>query len=85
MKAVTFRRLELASFTHSAVYIALQAKVYYLAPIYPILMAAGAVALERALKPRPVWTVVYDRPVAAPVRRLAAFPVRLIRWFRNSR
>jgi hypothetical protein len=61
----------------AAVYIGLQAKVYYLAPIYPILMAAGAVALERALKPRPVWTVVYATALVAFGLAIApeAFPL----------
>jgi hypothetical protein len=30
-----------------------------------------------------VRTANYDQLVAAPVRRIVVFPVRLIRWFRN--
>ncbi len=37
-------------FILSALYLALGAKVYYLAPIYPVLIAAGGVPIERALR-----------------------------------
>jgi hypothetical protein len=43
----------------SLVYLALQAKVYYLAPIYPVLIAAGSVVIERALQPRRWLAVTY--------------------------
>ncbi len=36
----------------SLLYLVLRAKVYYLAPIYPVLFAAGGVVLERYLAPR---------------------------------
>jgi hypothetical protein len=39
-----------------ATFIALKGKNYYLAPIYPVLLAAGAVAFERATSRRWVWT-----------------------------
>jgi hypothetical protein len=39
-----------------ATFIALKGKNYYLAPIYPMLFAAGAVAFERATSHRWVWT-----------------------------
>lgn len=38
------------------VFIALKGKNYYLAPIYPVLFAAGAVAFERVTSKRWVWT-----------------------------
>ncbi len=37
-------------FILSVLYLALGAKVYYLAPIYPVLVAAGAVPIEHALR-----------------------------------
>ncbi len=37
-------------FILSALYLVLGAKVYYLAPIYPVLIAAGGVPIERALR-----------------------------------
>ncbi len=43
----------------SLAYIVLKAKVYYLAPIYPVLIGAGGVVLERLLAPRRVLTVAY--------------------------
>jgi hypothetical protein len=43
----------------SVTYIVLQAKVYYLAPIYPVLLGAGGVVIERALAPRRALAVVY--------------------------
>jgi len=39
-----------------AVFIALKGKNYYLAPIYPMLFAAGAVAFERATRMRWRWS-----------------------------
>jgi hypothetical protein len=39
-----------------ATFIALRGKNYYLAPIYPVLFAAGAVAFERVTSRRWVWT-----------------------------
>lgn len=39
-----------------AVFIALKGKNYYLAPIYPVLFAAGAVAFERLTRDRWTWS-----------------------------
>lgn len=41
------------------VYITLRAKVYYLAPIYPLLFSAGACKLERRLNAHPAWRASY--------------------------
>jgi hypothetical protein len=53
----------------SVVYLALGAKVYYLAPIYPVLFAAGATSLERRMQTtqRMRWATI-----AYPVLLLAA-------------
>lgn len=56
----------------SALYLVLRAKVYYLAPIYPILFAAGGVVLERALAPRRALAVAYS--LALVVAGLAIAP-----------
>jgi hypothetical protein len=49
----------------SVAYIALQAKVYYLAPIYPVLFAVGGVAVERGFA-RLAWArVAYPIAVGA--------------------
>jgi hypothetical protein len=40
-------------------YLALQAKVYYLAPIYPVLLGAGGVVVERALVSRRALAIAY--------------------------
>ena len=62
-----------------AVFFVLHGKIYYLAPIYPMLLAAGAVVIEAALeRPRRAWlkptTVVvllasgaYFAPIVIPV------------------
>lgn len=39
-----------------AIFIALKGKNYYVAPIYPVLFAAGAVAFERLTSRRLIWT-----------------------------
>src|ERR1700693_5325572 len=67
----------------SLAYLALQAKVYYLAPIYPVLLGAGGVVLERALAPRRALAVAYSvalflsglaiAPEAFPLLPLNAF------------
>jgi hypothetical protein len=61
----------------ATVYIGLQAKVYYLAPIYPILMAAGGVAMERFLKPHRAWTIAYATALVGAGLAIApeAFPL----------
>jgi hypothetical protein len=56
----------------SVLYLVLRAKVYYLAPIYPIVFAAGGVVLERALAPRRALAVAYS--VALVVAGLAIAP-----------
>ncbi|HEY1264807.1 MAG TPA: glycosyltransferase family 39 protein [Terriglobales bacterium] len=63
-----------------AVFFVLHGKSYYLAPIYPMLLAAGTVFLERALEPRPrlhwlksgiaavlVLNGLYFAPIVVPV------------------
>jgi hypothetical protein len=47
-----------------AVFIAMKAKNYYVAPIYPILFAAGAIALERIAQGRMIGTWVRGTYVA---------------------
>ena len=74
------RKMRWFAFTYlilAGVYIGLQAKVYYLAPIYPILIAAGAVAVERALRPRPVLAYAYVAALVASGLVIApeAFPL----------
>jgi hypothetical protein len=74
-----FRPLGWAYLVALAIFVAQQAKVYYLTPIYPVLLAAGAVALEhiareRALRwplPAAISTVTVGAlavlPLAVPV------------------
>lgn len=53
------RRYRLLGWTYLVVltaFIALKAKNYYVAPIYPILFAAGAIGLERVAQGRPIGT-----------------------------
>jgi len=45
-----YRSIGLSYFVALAILLFLQAKVYYLAPIYPVMFAAGAVALERLMR-----------------------------------
>ena len=53
------------------------AKNYYLFPIYPMLLAGGAVAIERWLANRAAWT----RAVVVVIILLAALPaVPLVTW-----
>jgi len=55
------RRYRLLGFTYMVVltaFIALKAKNYYVAPIYPILFAAGAIGLERMAQGRRIGTWV---------------------------
>jgi hypothetical protein len=79
----------LVSFT---VFVALKGKNYYLAPIYPMLLAAGAVAFERGLertrqgwlwKPLIAGTVfaagVWIAPLTVPV-----LPVESFIWYMNK-
>jgi hypothetical protein len=67
----------------SIVYLALGAKVYYLAPIYPVLFAAGATSLERRMEAIPWAKIAYPvlllagglaiAPEAFPLLPLPAF------------
>jgi hypothetical protein len=61
----------------SLLYIALKAKVYYLAPIYPVLFAAGGIVVERALAPRRTLAVAYAGLIALSGLAIApeAFPL----------
>ena len=61
----------------SLLYIGLKAKVYYLAPIYPVLMAAGGVVFERLLQPRRVLAVAYSCLIVVSGLAIApeAFPL----------
>jgi len=65
------------------VHLALQAKVYYLAPIYPVLIAAGSVVIERALRPRRWLAVAYASVllVAGLVIAPTAFPLLPLKTF----
>ena len=61
------RRYRLLGWTYLVVlgaFIALKAKNYYVAPIYPILFAAGAIGLERIAQGRPIGTWVRSIYVA---------------------
>ncbi|HXA84797.1 MAG TPA: glycosyltransferase family 39 protein [Candidatus Dormibacteraeota bacterium] len=61
------RRYRLLGFTYLVVlaaFIALKAKNYYVAPIYPILFAAGAIGLERMAQGRRIGTWVRSIYVA---------------------
>jgi len=61
------RRYRLLGWTYLVVlgaFIALKAKNYYVAPIYPILFAAGAIDLERMAQGRPIGTWVRSIYVA---------------------
>jgi hypothetical protein len=61
------RRYRLLGWTYLVVltaFIALKAKNYYVAPIYPILFAAGAIGLERMAQGRPIGTWVRSIYVA---------------------
>jgi len=79
-----FRWIALSYVVLSAVYLRLGAKVYYLAPIYPVFLAAGGVLVERRLAPHarrvaPAYAVLLFllgaviAPQAAPVLPLAQF------------
>jgi hypothetical protein len=60
------RRFRFAAIAASAVIVLLlilQAKNYYVAPIYPLLFAAGAVALEHATRSRTWMRPVYVVPI----------------------
>ena len=61
----------------SAIYLALGAKVYYLAPIYPVLFAAGAALLEARLVPFGWATPAYSLLLLASGLAIApeAFPL----------
>jgi Dolichyl-phosphate-mannose-protein mannosyltransferase len=61
----------------SVLYVAFQAKVYYLAPIYPVLFGAGGVVVERVLAPRRVLAVVYTALILVSGLAIApeAFPL----------
>jgi hypothetical protein len=57
----------------------LKAKNYYVAPLYPVLFAAGAVALERATELRARWTrAVYTTAVFAAGLILAPFALPIL-------
>src|SRR6266498_1831089 len=74
-----YRVLGLSYLVCYAVFFVLHGKIYYLAPIYPMLLAAGAVVIESAIdRPRWAWlkptTVVvllasgaYFAPIVIPV------------------
>jgi Dolichyl-phosphate-mannose-protein mannosyltransferase len=67
-----FRVLAWAFVTVLAVFILLQGKDYYATPVYPMLLAGGAVAIERLLAPgQRAWT----KPLAAAVIPLATLPL----------
>ena len=66
-----------AYFILSALYLALGAKVYYLAPIYPVLIAAGGVPIERFLRNLQWARVAYPVALFASGALIApmAFPI----------
>jgi hypothetical protein len=80
-----FRLLGLTYLALLAVFIALKGKVYYLAPAYPMLLAAGAVAFERLFRRRGgAWlrasallvlaiTGIVTAPLALPVLPVETF------------
>jgi hypothetical protein len=67
----------------SLLYLALQAKVYYLAPIYPVLFGAGGVVVERALRTRTALAAAYSIVLALSGLAMApeAFPLLPLRAF----
>jgi hypothetical protein len=67
----------------SVVYLALQAKVYYLAPIYPVLIAAGSVVIERFMRPRRWLAVTYASLLLVAGLAIApeAFPLLPLQTF----
>jgi hypothetical protein len=67
----------------SLLYLALQAKVYYLAPIYPVLIAAGSVVVERFVQPRRRLAVVYATLLLVAGLAIApeAFPLLPLQTF----
>jgi len=73
----------LAYFILLLVHLALHAKVYYLAPIYPVLIAAGSVAIERALQPRRWLAVAYASLLLVAGLAIApeAFPLLPLKTF----
>ncbi len=86
LASARFCALRWIGFTYlvlSALYLALGAKTYYLAPIYPMLFAVGAVVLERRFANARAWTVLYPlalvacgllvAPEAYPLLPLATF------------
>jgi hypothetical protein len=81
----TLRWYGLAYVLLSIAYLVLGAKVYYLAPAYPVLFAAGAPALERRLVSLPWFAIAY--PVLLFVCGLAiapeAFPLLPLGTFLN--
>ncbi len=86
LASARFCALRWIGFTYlvlSALYLALGAKTYYLAPIYPMLFAAGAVALEEPLRRMRFAAMLYPAllvlcgllvaPEAYPLLPLATF------------
>jgi len=79
-------RLRWFGFTYiilSIVYLLLQAKVYYLAPIYPVLIAAGSVVIERFVQPRRWLAVAYATMLLVAGLAIApeAFPLLPLKTF----
>jgi len=66
-----------------ALYLALQAKVYYLAPIYPVLLGAGGAVVERALVRRRALAAAYASVLVLSGLAIApeAFPLLPLRTF----
>ncbi len=81
--AERYRAIGYAYLVLLVLYLAVGAKVYYLAPVYAIFMAAGAVVIERFLHSRRAWRPVYlgaliavglvIAPQATPLLPLDAF------------
>ena len=63
--AVPYRGVGYGYLVLLAIYLALGAKVYYMAPIYAAYMAAGAVVIERALAGRTGWRIAYVSALTA--------------------
>jgi len=60
------------------VFFVLHGKNYYLSPIYPMLLAAGAVAIEAVIERRKIGATAPERAGTAPNRRLWLKPVIVI-------
>ena len=92
--AASWRRYRLLGLTYVVilvVFIVAQAKVYYLTPIYPMLLAAGATVIERCtsrrgwrwLRPASIGVLVVGGAVTAPLT-LPVLPVEMFARYADA-